>query len=646
MKQLFFRWPYQRFFSLTAILMTGLIASAVNAQSSDWERKYYELLSRSANDPVINRFISDQRLEAARVGIDRAVDDLLRNDEDAVALDPEIERVVLDYIRVEDKWNNEELVRALRVEQDGKIIEQHSWLLEMAKEEARALGFSEEAVNDLKLWVAARPVINAYTYSGDPRHPRMVLFEGLVDAYKKANRINSLRAVIRHELGHVFKRDIRNQIRILSIFFASNRDVIPDRPGDRLPMPYWVEIDGLLTEFIQGFNHRERRIESKYNSEQMRQLKALFYEGVTRIRQRLPVERIQALAKKIALTSGANEADTDAAFGKLNAGYFSGRTAANAEAEDGEFDIKGYFKLLQKLRGVWSNSVESGADRVVFLAPGISGEDAAYADAVLQAGPGANLEALLYQHQTNVEAAANDAETQHIHFAAGGLNSHPNLFTRMLNNRELPNMDAFRPWLDPFIGAAELWLDVSKLITEIDQGIQAADRPAVFLATQTVHSGKLKALAASLSQLLIEAVLNDLVGSDSVRIDKFRILREILEKSIENAKRERDRQTREGGATDFLFADRWLEDVGRGGRVISDLVAAIGNHSGLKTKLGEDGVQTLVKQLEDIRPKPIGERRNEELAKLAEACKSGSASRPDTPKTGSTGSGRRGGSKS
>ncbi len=276
---------------------------------------------------------------------------------------------------------------------------------------------------------------------------------------------------------------------------------------------------------------------------------------------------------------------------------------------------------MQKLRGVFSNSVEFGADRVVFLAPNISAEDAAYADAILMACPTANLEALLRQHQMVVEQAAEDEATKSIHYAAGGLGSHPNLFTRMRMNKELENLDAFKPWRDPFIGAVELWLDLSQAITEREVVVNGADRPAVHLANTQVSLDKLKELAKDLTDLLVEAVLEDLAGGDQVRIERFMVMRKILEKQIEKTRFSLDRSSREKDSTGFLFADKWLTQLAKEGRVISELIRAINSDSRVKTKVDSELQKALVKQLTELRPSDETRRRDEELLKLAEACK-------------------------
>lgn len=588
---------------------------------------FEEILREASEDPVLAYFLQELHLQYIRIGIDKVVNEALDNNQVAQELRPQVYGEILDYIDEEDRSHNAST--SMLIATPNSADSQLSWLAKEWEDVLRTIGFSDTEIEEARLYYSSRDVMNAYTYSGARAYPRSVYFSKLVKHFRKFGKAGdkALRAVMVHEAGHIFKRDIETRLLLITVFLARGIDLIPERPEDTLPPIKAAEIaklKGWLMNFVQSLTHRDRASangQTKLSDEQASRVVERILDRARNVASSVSKSQLESVGDDLIAGLSSSGLNLGISMNEWREGLRAVRSlesrianpSAGADEEAEELPtFKDLMKFLEKLDGVVSNAIEAGADRVVMaMDPSITAEEAAFADLLLarpdlEADPKdkdgyktlrAALKIQLGHQAAGVEQSFADPRFSQLRHTLGGTGSHPDLRTRM---RTYETMDRlFKKQRSSTKLLMMLYREVSKAITKRYQILENGDVPAVSQALVQVEEARLKAFAEKLGGVLVDIVMKDLEDTRLDAAERFQTFTMILDElspDIERAKRILEREG-SSSSTEKAFAQKWLQKLGSSALVLGKLKERIAK---LKDSVLPKNVRDeLIKRLEE-----------------------------------------------
>lgn len=202
-------------------------------------------ISEARKDPAFAGLISGAFADSVRHGLDMTMHKQIEESPVAQAVQVNLQSEITAYIQQMRTSNLVNMTRAV-----GGKDGQHQDILQIVRETATQLGFSQAAINNQQVFVSGDSSINAYTYSPDIGYPDMVILEGLRDLMSDQQGRplkGPIKAVVGHELGHVIAGHTMTAMVIQTIFNATGKIIIPPDEAEAFKK-LWVEHSRILLQ--------------------------------------------------------------------------------------------------------------------------------------------------------------------------------------------------------------------------------------------------------------------------------------------------------------------------------------------------------------------------------------------------------------
>lgn len=178
------------------------------------EAQLRDAIQSAASTPLLKQYVDSVVINRARHTLDRSVFHFITSNPTALQFYKAAEQELAEVTKLYRRQHRGNTGRA------GP--NQFSREYHAAADLAKIIGFSDQAVKELALFIDGSNTVNAYTYSGLLEMIDVAVFQGL----KSIMTPDEFDAVVAHELGHIRLRHVLMGVVVDAIFWATGEIVI------------------------------------------------------------------------------------------------------------------------------------------------------------------------------------------------------------------------------------------------------------------------------------------------------------------------------------------------------------------------------------------------------------------------------------